>query len=106
MTKNKPVHEVRFGCIKAAVWENTTGDGSWFSVTFSRSYKDGEEWKASESFGRDDLLVRAKAADEAHSWIHSQRAAAREAAQAGGTIQAAPPPVQQSPRPPVQRLRT
>ena len=43
-----------------------------FNVTFERSYKDGEEWKTTNSFGRDDLLKLAKLADEAHSWITRQ----------------------------------
>jgi hypothetical protein len=38
----------------------------------SRSYKDGDEWKSSSSFGRDELLTLAKVADLANSWIHSQ----------------------------------
>lgn len=36
-------------------------------------YKDGDdEWQSTDSFGRDDLLVAAKALSEAHSWIFSQ----------------------------------
>ena len=45
-----------------------------FNVTFERSYKDGEEWRTTNSFGRDDLLKLAKLADEAHSWITRQLA--------------------------------
>ncbi len=80
MTKTKPVHEVRFGAIKAAIWENSVGDGIKYNVTFSRIYKDGEEWKATESFGRDDLLVVAKVEDQPHSWICEQRPAKEPAA--------------------------
>ncbi len=70
---NRPVHEVRIGLIKAAVWANTVEDGVRHNVTFERSYKDGEEWKTTSSFGRDDLLAVAKLADQAHSWILLQR---------------------------------
>ena len=70
--KQKPVHEVRLGAIKAAVWKNDTQNGVRYNTTFSRLYKDGEEWKTTDSFGRDDLLVLAKVADRAHSWIHEQ----------------------------------
>ncbi len=73
--KKKPVHEVRLGAVRASVWENTIGEGIKFNVTFSRLYKDGEEWKTTESFGRDDLLLLAKVADSAHSWIFEQRTA-------------------------------
>ena len=37
------------------------------NVTFSRLYKDGDQWKSTHSFGRNDLLVLAKVADQAHS---------------------------------------
>ena len=70
--KTKPIHEVRLGAIKAAVWKNDTSNGVRYNTTFVRLYKDGEEWKRTDSFGRDDLLVLAKVADQAHSWIHGQ----------------------------------
>jgi hypothetical protein len=33
--------------------------GPFYNVTVSRSYKEGDSWKSSDSFGRDDLLVLA-----------------------------------------------
>lgn len=72
MAKDKPAHEARIGAVKAAVWRNDTANGVRYNVTFSRLYKDGTDWKSADSFGRDDLLVLAKVADQAHSWIHSQ----------------------------------
>lgn len=69
MAKNKPVHEVRLGVVKAAIWPNETDNGVRHNVTFQRLYKDGDEWKSTDSFGRDDLLLLAKVADEAHTWI-------------------------------------
>ena len=71
-SKTKPVHEVRLGAIKAAVWRNETENGARFNVTFSRLYKDGDQWQSTDSFGRDDLLTVAKVADQAHSWIFAQ----------------------------------
>ena len=74
MTKDKPIHSVRFGAIKAAIWANKSEDGGiWYSVTVGRLYKDEEgQWKTSESLGRDDLLVAAKVLDGAHTWIFEQ----------------------------------
>ena len=69
-TKTRPVHEVRMGRIKAAIWENDTESGKRHNVTVSRLYKDGEHWKDSTSFGRDDLPLVAKVCDQAHSWIY------------------------------------
>ena len=70
--KQKPVHEVRLGSIKAAIWANETENGVRHNVTVSRIYRDAEEWKSTDSFGRDDLLVLAKVVDQAHSWICAQ----------------------------------
>jgi len=67
--KNRPVHEFRLGRIKAAIWENETQSGPRHNVTITRLYKDGENWKDSSSFGRDDLPLVAKVADMAHTWI-------------------------------------
>ena|SRR5438874_12338749 len=80
--RKKPAHEVRLGVIKAAIWENMVGDILRYNVTFSRVYKDNGEWKTSETFGRDDLLVVAKVADQAHTWICT--AAKTDRPQAGG----------------------
>lgn len=66
---NKPAMEIRIGAIKAAIWENQSEDGVYHQVTFSRIYKAGEEWRRTESFNRDDLLVVAKVADLALEWI-------------------------------------
>ena len=72
-SKNKPVHEVRLGAVKAALWRNDTDSGVRFNVTITRLYKDGEDWKNTDSFGRDDLLLVAKVADLAHTWIFEQQ---------------------------------
>ncbi|MFO0855941.1 MAG: hypothetical protein U0640_01140 [Phycisphaerales bacterium] len=70
---NKPVFVSRFGAIKAVVWLNQTSVGPIHNVTVARSYKDGEDWKESGSFGTDDLLTLAKALNAAHTWICEQR---------------------------------
>ena len=70
--KTKPIHEVRLGFIKAAVWRNETEAGARYNATFSRLYKAEDQWASTESFGRDDLLVLAKVADQTHSWICAQ----------------------------------
>jgi hypothetical protein len=70
---NKPAHEVRVGIIKATIWKNDTPQGSRFNTTFERTYRDGEEWKSSDSFGRDDLLTLGFVATEALRWIVEQK---------------------------------
>ena len=67
--KLPPVMEVRCGNIRAAIWKNEGGSGPWYNVTFTRSYREGTDYKTSGSFGRDDLLILAKVADLAHTEI-------------------------------------
>ena len=38
----------------------------------SRHHRDGNQWKDSASFGRDDLPQAIKVADKAHDWIFNQ----------------------------------
>jgi hypothetical protein len=47
--KVKPVHQIRLGNIKAAIWENITESGRQFNVTFERLFKKGDEWQSSDS---------------------------------------------------------
>jgi hypothetical protein len=68
-TPRKPVHELRLGRLKAAIWENPTDNGVRYNVTFSRLYKDEAGWHSNDSFRVDDLLGIAKLADQTHSWI-------------------------------------
>lgn len=71
--KQKPAHEIRLGRIRATIWANN-GDkrAVWFNVSLTRLYKDGEQWKDSSTFRRDDLPVVAKVVDMAYAWIWGQ----------------------------------
>ncbi len=72
---NKPVHEVRLGRIRAAIWLNDTENGPRYNVQISRLYKDQKDkWKDSTSFGREDLPLVAKVADLAMVWIYENPA--------------------------------
>lgn len=82
----RPVHEVRHGRIRAAVWRNQTEKGPMYSVTVTRSYKDAEgAWHDSHSFGFDDVLTVAKAMYDCHSAISAmvsrERAASKPQAE-------------------------
>lgn len=72
MAKQKPAHEIRLGRIKATIWANETDNGTRHNVSISRLFKDGDEWKQTTSFGRDDLPLVAKVVDMAHLWIYEQ----------------------------------
>ena len=73
--RTRPVHSVRLRNVRAAIWANDTEVGVRYNTTVSRIYKDardGDQWKNSDSFGRDDLLLLAKVLDLAHTWISEQ----------------------------------
>lgn len=67
-----PIHTIRFGLIKASIWQNSTRSGERHSVAIVRLYKNGDTWVESTRFGRDDLPLVAKVSDLAHSWIYEQ----------------------------------
>ena len=75
-TAPAPVRTLRLGRIKAAVWENSSEQRAFFNVTFARTYMDAEKkFRDTDSFGRDYLLLLAKLADQAHTFICEQMAA-------------------------------
>ena len=43
-----------------------------YNVTVHRLYKDGDDWKQTASFGREDLPLVAKVVDMAHTWTYEQ----------------------------------
>lgn len=70
----RPVHELRFGLVKATIWENSSKEGVRYNTSIVRLYKNGERWVESTQFGRDDLPLVCKVADLAHSWIYGNGA--------------------------------
>ena len=69
---NRPVHEIRLGKVKAAIWKNETEAGVRYSVSFVRIFKTEEGWDSSSTFGRDELPLVAKVADMVHTWLFQQ----------------------------------
>lgn len=73
-TKNKPAQTFRSKGTKAAIWENTGKDGKFYTVTFTRSYKDVEgNWKETDSYGKSDLNDLSNVARQAEFWILTQK---------------------------------
>jgi hypothetical protein len=70
-----PVKTFRFGRIKAVVWDNETEKQTYYNVTFARTYTDAAGHpQDTDSFGRDDLPLVAKLADQAHTFIFERLA--------------------------------
>ena len=70
--QNQPVHHIRHGAVSASIWRQETDQGPVFNVSFQRSYKEGDDWKTSASFGRGNLLVLSLIAARAFEWISNQ----------------------------------
>ena len=70
-----PLRVLRLGRVKATIWENTAEDRAFYNVKFTRTYVDEQkQFKDSDSFGRDELLLLAKLADLAHTFVCEQAA--------------------------------
>src|SRR5262249_7968790 len=90
MSDNRPAHKIRGSAgsgLSLTIWKHDSDKGPWYSATPSRSYKQGEEWKESNSYSQQDFLELAEMFREAHAWVkeHTRTRAAdqgQEAAQA------------------------
>lgn len=86
MAKNeaRPEKSLRYGNIEGAVWRNEGEKGDFFNVTFSRRYRDGEEWKSSQSFSERDLPTLSKLALDLHSVVQVLKEKEQGEYRAGG----------------------
>ena len=68
--QNRPIHKLQIGNIQVAIWENEAGNGKKFpTVSLSRSYKQGDEWKNSSSLRTSDLLKASLALQKAYELL-------------------------------------
>ena len=65
----QPTYEIRIGLIKACIWRKRTRSGPRHSISVVRLYRDGDAWKQSTRFGRNDLPVLRLVLDRAHTWV-------------------------------------
>ncbi len=69
----KPEKKFSCGSISASIWANNktvSGDTvKFYSVTINKAYKEGEEWKYTNSFNIEDLPKVALVANEAYKYV-------------------------------------
>ena len=65
----QPIHEIRHGLIKVRIWRKQTTSGLRHTLTIVRLYRNGDVWKESTRFYRDDIPLMCLVLDEAHTWI-------------------------------------
>ena len=70
-----PIHQIRRGLIKARIWRKHTRSGQRHHVSVVRLFRNGDVWKESTRFGRDDLPLVRLVLDDAHTWILRHSAA-------------------------------
>lgn len=67
---NKPIHKIRISSVSASIFRNTSSEGKvYFNAVVERSYKDGDDWKRTSSYGMTDTLALGKVADLASTWM-------------------------------------
>ena len=72
--KNKPDEDFEIGSIKATIWKKPgKGKLPLYSVEFSKTHKDGDEFKDTKYFNHEDLLNLAKVAERAEHFISFEK---------------------------------
>jgi hypothetical protein len=83
MSDKKPAAKISLYPVSAAIWRNQNPKGTFYSVSFERSYKDeAGKFQTSSTFNPTDLLLLAKVADLAETRIRELRASDRQSDQA------------------------
>ena len=67
----QPIHEVRRGLIKIRIWRSRTRSGMRHTITVTRLFRNGDVWKESTRFGREDIPLMRLLLDVAHTWIYT-----------------------------------
>jgi hypothetical protein len=70
---DKPIHEIKSGGLKAALWLNERSGKSAHTVRVIRTFKTGDTWRTTSSFYKSDLQKLIRALSQAE-----QRIAPRE----------------------------
>ena len=78
---SKPKKRFRCGAISASLWvDRKTVEGKpveYHSISITKSYKDGDDWKHTNSFSTEDLLKVALVASETYKFIRLNRSDVR-----------------------------
>ncbi len=66
----EPVKKIKVGAVEIAVWENQSEKGNkFYSTTIERNYKNGEEWKKTNSLRESDLPKAALGLQKAFEFV-------------------------------------
>jgi len=86
-TSTKPIKVFRLRGVSASVFKNAAKsddrDVSFFKVSLQRTYKDGDDFKTTTSFSRDDLPVAEHLLRKAWEFVLESEAASRKDSKEG-----------------------
>ena len=61
---DKPIKRIKIGLISATIWANKTeSNGTRYSISIVRNYRQEDQWKETSSFSMNDLPTVAKVSD-------------------------------------------
>jgi len=67
---NRPVYVKQVGAVRAAVWANGNDERTYFNVSVTRMYRDGETFKESTSLnGLGDVACLKEALRHVANWL-------------------------------------
>ena len=68
-----PAYEARLNHIRLTIWENVNKGSSYFNTVITRRYKDGDEFKESNTFsGLGDIALLSEAVNLAREFIRER----------------------------------
>ena len=74
MAKEKPVHRIGLGKVRAAIWMNTSEEGDrYYRTSIVRRYRKGEEWLESSNYSPEELPLVIQVAQMACLWMCEHR---------------------------------
>ncbi len=82
-TEHRPAQSLRYGALEATIWRNQSESGDYLNTTFSRNYKQGDDWKETDSFREVDLPTLSKLALDAHTEIQKLKETGEDSPQGG-----------------------
>lgn len=68
-TTKKPVQKFKVGFIETSIWAN---DNGYYSVVLSRTYKDGDEYRNTDSLSHGDIANAILVLEKAEAWLSSR----------------------------------
>ena len=68
--KKLPEKKIKVGNVQVAIWRNKSKLGEpFYSLSFEKYYKDGEDWKSTTSLNKNDIPKAILALEEAYKFL-------------------------------------